>query len=115
MSMAFNFFLVIVLVAIPNALELSTWMGVGPWGKRISIGVVRMGPVFCALMNIKPNSASAADAMAFLIIWQTTYIILLMLGTQVVSFLGWGVLRAKNWTPLALLLAFETERYEASL
>ena len=63
MSMALDFFWWNSLFAIPNAVELSTWMDVGPCGQPISERVVRMGTAVWALMKMVLYSDSAADAM----------------------------------------------------
>ena len=62
MSMALDFFWRNYLVAIPTAVELLTWMTVGPCVQSISERVVRMGTAVWALMKMVPYSALAADA-----------------------------------------------------
>ena len=57
---------------IPTAVELSTWMAVGPCVHPISERVVRMGTDVGLLMNMVPYSASAADAMILRMIFHTT-------------------------------------------
>ena len=72
MSMALDFFWRNSLVAIPTAVELSTWMAVGPCGHHISERVVRMGTAVLALMKMVPYSALSADAMILRMIFHMT-------------------------------------------
>ena len=51
-----------VLLAIPTAVELSTCIAVGGWGRWISINLVRIGTAAWTLRNSAPYSASSADA-----------------------------------------------------
>ena len=82
MSMALDFFWQNSLVAIPTAVELSTWMDVGPCGHPISERVVRMGTAVWALIKMLPYSASAADAMILRMILHTTSKMPLVAGTK---------------------------------
>jgi hypothetical protein len=55
-----------VLLAIPAAVELSTWIGVGGCGWPSSSSVVRIAMTYLQLWKAAPSSASAADAITFL-------------------------------------------------
>ena len=93
------------LVAIPTAVELSTWMDVGPCGQPISERVVRMGTSVWALMKIVPYSSSAADAMILRMILHTASKMPFVVGTKSSGFLGSGGPSVRKCTPLAGLLA----------
>ena len=103
-SVAFG---VIMLVRTPCAVELSVWIGVRGCGWPISTRVVLTGTANFALMNIAPSSASAADDITALIIWEMFKIAPL--------FLGMSSLPAMKKCPPARLRAFGSERYDASL
>ena len=88
----------------------------GGWlGSCVSINVVRIGTAAWPLRNKTPYSASAADAMMLRIIFHIIKInpLIICVYSLNVSASGLGSLR-KN-TPLYLLLALVTNRYEASL
>ena len=106
------FILAKYFVAIITAVELSTWIYVGPRLQPISFSMVRIGIAGCTLMMMVPYSASYADAMTLRMILQTNSMILLTLGmkSSVCFGLGWPSLR--KWTPLARLLSWETESYD---
>ena len=72
MSMALDFFWRNYLVAMPTAVEFSTWMAVGPCFHPISERVVRMGNAVWELMKMVPYSALASDAMILRMILHTT-------------------------------------------
>ena len=61
----------------PSAVELSTHMGVAGCGWPSSVRVVRMGIASCPLMKVAPISASAADDMTLLMIFDTVWMGLL--------------------------------------
>ena len=103
--MALDFFWRNSLVAIPNAVELSTWMAVGPCGHAISERVVWMGTAVWSLMKMVPYSDSAAYAMILRMILHTTIKMLLVVGTKSSGFSGSGGPSVIKWTPLARLLA----------
>ena len=72
--------LVMVLLAMPTAVEFFAWIGVGPWGHPISCRVVQMGTASWSLMKMVPYSTSAADAIMFFMILHTTWRMPLMRG-----------------------------------
>ena len=88
--MALEFFWKNSLVAMPNAVELSTWMDVGPCFHPISERVVQMGTTIWALMKMMPYSASAADAMILRTILHMTSKMPLVVGTKSYRFSGSG-------------------------
>ena len=92
-------------VEIPTAVELSTWMAMGPCGHPISERVVQMGTPVWALMKMVPYSALAADAMILRMIFHTTSKIPLVVGTKSSAFLGSGGPLVRKLTPLDWLLA----------
>lgn len=57
-----------LLFTIPQAVELSVWMGVGGWGCPISSRICLIYTVSLALVHSAPSSASAADDMTALMI-----------------------------------------------
>ena len=89
------------------AAELSVWSGVGGCGCPISISVFLMGTALRAFMYMAPISASAADDMTALIICATVWTAPLLWGNSVSA--------AMKKCPPALLLAFDSLKYEASL
>ena len=52
-----------VLFAMPTAVVLSMWMGVGGGGCPSSCNMIRMTSASLALRNKAPSSASAAEAV----------------------------------------------------
>ena len=78
------------LVAMPAAVELSTWMAVGPCVHPISERVVRMGTDVGLLMKMVPYSPSAADAMILRMILHTASKMPLVVGTKSYGFSGSG-------------------------
>jgi len=73
MSNAFEIFCLICLFAIPVAVGISTWIGVGGCVYFISSNVDQIGTAFLPFKNVVPNSASAADTIKFFIILHSTY------------------------------------------
>ena len=69
MSIAFDRLCLIVPLAKPTAAELSTSIGVGPWGWPSSSRATRIGHASRALMNVAPTSASMAELITALIIF----------------------------------------------
>ena len=98
-----------VLFAIPADVALSQCMGVGGCGWPSSSSVSLMIFASFAFKNISPNSASAADAATNLMIVQSV-----MIGPfrRIGRLLSGSQLRKK--CPAARLLAFFSERYDAS-
>ena len=88
--MALDFFWRNYLVAMPNTMELSTWMAVGPCVHPILERAVRMGAAVWALVKMVLYSASAADAMIFRMILHTTSKMLLVVGKNSSRFQGSG-------------------------
>ena len=82
MSVALDFFWRNSLVAMPNAVELSTWIAVVPCVQPISDRVVRMGTAVWALMKMVPYSDLATDAMILRMILHTTSKMPLVVGTK---------------------------------
>ena len=75
MSKAFDNFCFIAEFKIPVAVELSLYIGVplGGCGWPSSMRAVRMGQARWVAMKIPPVSASAADAMTFLMVLHITW------------------------------------------
>ncbi len=107
MSMAFNALGMILFVSCAFAVELSVCIGVSGWGWPSSASVCRIETAIFALMNSAPNSASAADDMTALIIWEILSTAPLLRG--MFSF------PAMNMWPPARLRALGSDKYEASL
>ena len=105
MSMALDFFWRNYLVAMPTAVELSTWMAVGPCFHHISERVVRMDTAVWALTKMLPYSALAAEAMILRMILHTMSKMPLVVGTKSSGFLGSGGPLVRKWTPLARFMA----------
>ena len=61
MSIALERWILMLSLAIPHAVELSTWMGVGGCGYPISSRVVRSMAASFMLVKSPAVSASAAD------------------------------------------------------
>ena len=59
-----------VLFTTPAAVELSVWIGDGGCFQPISINVWQTGIISLAVMYSAPSSASAADEMTNLMIWE---------------------------------------------
>eukprot|EP00957_Ditylum_brightwellii_P209465 15361879-Ditylum_brightwellii.AAC.1 len=62
------------LMTIPHAMELSVIIGIGGRGCPISLREILNPTAALLLINSYPTSASAADAMAVLILVHSTYI-----------------------------------------
>ena len=99
---------------ITFAVELSTLIAMGIYFQHISFKVVQIGTTVCELIKIVPYSASAAYAMMLRVILHRTRIIPLTVGYKYSGFFGLGGPSLRKWTPLARLLAQDTERYDAS-
>ena len=69
MSMVLELFWRNSLVAMPTAVELSTWMAVGTCFHHISERVVRIGTAIWALKKMVPYLASTSDTMILPIIF----------------------------------------------
>ena len=69
MSVDFSFFLRMLLLVTPASVELSVWTVFLGWGQPISMGFCRMGTIALANMKRPASSASTADNMTNLIIW----------------------------------------------
>ena len=96
MSMALDLFWWNSLVAIPSAVELSTWMAVGNCGQPMSERVVRMGTAVWELMKMVPYYSSDLDAMVLHMILHTTSKMPLVVGTKYSGFLGSGGPSVRN-------------------
>ena len=94
--MALDFFWQNFLVAMPNAVEFSTWVAVVPCFRPISERVVWIGSAFGMLTKMVPYSASAADAMILRMILQTTSKMPLGVGTKHSVFSGSGGPSVRN-------------------
>ena len=103
--MALDFFWRNYLVTIPTAVDLSTWMDVGPCVQPISERVVRMGTDVWALMKMVPYSDSTADDMILRMILHTASKMPLLVGTKSSGFSGSGGPSVRKCTPLDRLLA----------
>ena len=93
------------LVEIPTAMELSTWIAMGPCLHPVSDRVVQIGTAVWTLMKIVPYSSSADDAMMLHIILHTTSKMSLAVGTKSSGLSGPGGPLLRKWAPLAQLLA----------
>ena len=80
MSIALDIFCLMLLLAIPTAVELLTCIGVGGWGWPISMSVVCMGTAAWPLRKRAPYSASAEDDMTLRKILHKTWTKLLRMG-----------------------------------
>ena len=95
---------------IPNYVELFVFIGVRCWGCPISSNVFLISSPSFELINRPPNSASAADAMIFFRISETT-------NTDPLCFVGeigskWSL--RKKFLP-TLLPKLDTDKYDALL
>ena len=100
--MAFKALGMILFVSSAFAVELSVCIGVSGWGWPSPMSVCRIETAVFALMNNAPNSASAADDMTALIIWEILRTAPLLRG--MFSF------PAMNMWPPAWLQAFGSDR-----
>ena len=64
------FYWMVVLLTTPAAVEFSVWIGDGGCFQPISVNVWRMGTISLDIMYIAPISASAAEDMTNLMIWE---------------------------------------------
>ena len=71
LSIVFSFFGTMVLFTTPAAAELSVWRGDFGCGHFISCKVCLIATISCAVMNIAPNSASEAEDMTNLVIFES--------------------------------------------
>ena len=110
MSIALDLRCLIVLVAMPNAVELSTWTGVGGWECPIYSSVMRMGTASWQFKNKAPNYASAADAMMLRSIFHTMYTMPLSVGSKLAGSCGDRGLLLKKCMPPALLRALGQDK-----
>ena len=86
--MVLDFFRRNSLVAMPTAVEFSTWMAVGPCFHTISESVVQMGTDVWALTKMVLYLALAYDAMILLMILHTTSKMPLVVRTNLLNFRG---------------------------
>ena len=98
--MALRFFWRNSLVAMPPAVEFSTWMAVGPCFHPISERVVQIGTTVWVLTKMVPYLASAADVMILRMILHTTIKMPLVVVTKYSGFLGSGGPLVRKWTPI---------------
>ena len=84
-----------VLLTTPAAVELLVWIGDGGFFQPVSINVWRMGTISLAIIYSAPSSASAAEDITNLMIWEIV---------RIAPFdLGVGSFSDKNmWAPAKL-------------
>ena len=99
---------------MPTAVELSTWIAVGPSFHQISVRVVRIGTSVWVLTKMVPYLASTADGMLLRMILHTTSKMPLTVGTKSSRLLGLVGPLLRKLTPLDRLLAWDNESYETS-
>ena len=114
-SIALASFCLMLLLAIPSDVELSTCIGVAGWGWYISINVIRIGTAAWPLSNSAPYYVSSAYAMMLRNILHIIEINPLRMGVHLLSVNASGLVSLRKNTPLALHLALVTNKYEASL
>ena len=78
------------LIAMPTAVELSTWMAKGTYFHPISEKVVGIGTAVWSLTKMVPYSASAADAMILRMILHMEIKMLLVVGKKTSGLAGLG-------------------------
>ena len=110
MLIALDLRCLMVPVAMPNMVELSTCTGVGGWECPISSSVMRMGTASWQFKNKAPNSASSADAMMLRSILHTTYTMPLSVGSNFSGSCGVGGLLLKKCMPPAILRDFGQDK-----
>ena len=76
---------VTLLVTTPTAIALSTWIGVGCCGRTISIRIWINYSHLRAVMNKEANSASAAEKITNLMIYDIVRTVPLKVGTHTFS------------------------------
>ena len=69
-----------VLFANPTDVVLSTFMVMGGWICPSSLSVVRIGTASLTFIKVATISASAAEDMAVLIIWNRVWMAMLLVG-----------------------------------
>jgi hypothetical protein len=106
--MAFSALGRILLVSRACTVELLVWTGVRICGCPISSSVCHIETAISALMNNAPSSASAADDITALIIYN-------ILSTTAPLLAGMSSVPAMNMWPPALLWALGLDRYNTSL
>ena len=72
MSMALDLHCLTVSLMMPEVVELSVCMGIGPCGCPISSSKVLINSPYLELMNRPPNYASTAEAITFIRMAATT-------------------------------------------
>jgi hypothetical protein len=108
MSMAFKALGIILFVSSVCAVKLSVCMGVQVCGCPISLRVHCMETAILALMNNMPSSASVANDITALIIYN-------MLSSTALLLMGMSSLLAMTLWPPALLQALGSDMYNALL
>ena len=111
--MVLDLFCLIVLLAKPTAVVLSTWIGMGGWGCPISTRYVLMGMLTYAVINPDPISDSDAESITNFIILAITCLGPLM-GYCAGDFPGTGLLLRKKWQPI-LFIVLTIDKKDASL
>jgi len=105
MSIALDRCCFVVSLAMPQAVVLSTWMGVGGCGHPMSVNVCRIAVASLQLTKRDPNSASVADDIACFKILQSVCIA----PFNFVGLLGLGASPRKKCPP-ALLRACRSDK-----
>ena len=108
--MAFYLRCLTVSLMMPEVVELSVCIGVGPCGCSISSNEVLSTYPSLVLINMPPNSASDAEAITFFRMAATTNIDPLCLVCDV----GLKFSLRKKYPP-TLILALDADRYDSSL
>ena len=107
MSVDFNFLLTMLLLTTPSTVVLSVCVGVSGCLCPISSIVFLAGTASWQFMNSAQSSASASDGM--------TALIILEIAVTAPLFVGSASSSVMKKCPPALLLDFDSERYNASL
>ena len=102
MSMDFRHLLAILLVTTLWVVVLSVCISVGGYSCPIALRACRAGMASLQLMKRAPSSASAAEDITALMIWEMVTTALLKSGMG-------ELLYMKKWPP-AWLLVFDSER-----
>ena len=79
-SIAFDHFLLMVLLANPTDVVLSTCIVMGGWGRPISSSVVQMGKAYLALRKLATILASVMKYMKVFMSWKRVSMALLVVG-----------------------------------
>ena len=114
-SISLDSFCLMLLLAIPTAVEFSNWIRVGGWGWCISINVVWIGTAAWPLSNSAPYYASSAKAMMLRNFFHIIKMNPLRMGVYSLNIIAYFLISLIKNSPLDLLLAFVTKRYEASI